>query len=126
LQFAYLRNLELDLRQMGAAEVPSSAGCQRQAAGGSSSQRRGRAALDGGSEAIRQGTRDAGSPARSPPRGRRATAAGCQGGGGTGPWPLGATGDADGVTSEVGASSVSLPNRGGFGHRVADGPWAEQ
>ena len=47
---------------MGAAEAPSSAG--RQAAGGRSSQRRGRAALDGGSEAIRQGTRDAGTARR--------------------------------------------------------------
>ena len=82
MQFAYLRNLELDLRQMGAAEVPSSAGCQRQAAGGRSSQRRGRAALDGGSEAIRQGrkqvaARDLGrrhgaSPARRPGRRRGA------------------------------------------------------
>jgi len=83
---------------MGAAEAPSSAG--RQAAGGRSSQRRGRAALDGGSEAIRQGSkgpgtpvrRVAGSPARSPPRGRRATAAGCRGGGGTGPCCLGHSG----------------------------------
>ena len=65
---------------MGAAEAPSSAG--RQAAGGRSSQRRGRAALDGGSEAIRQGrkqvaTRDLGrrhgaSPACRPGRRRGA------------------------------------------------------
>ena len=47
---------------MGAAEAPSSAG--RQAAGGRSNQRRGRAALDDGSEAIRQGTRDAGTVRR--------------------------------------------------------------
>jgi len=26
----------------------------------------------------------------------------------------------------VGVSGVALPNCGGFGHRVADGPWAEQ
>ena len=54
---------------MGAAEAPSSAG--RQAAGGRSSQRRGRAALDGGNEAIQ---------------------AGCRGGGGTGPCCLGHSG----------------------------------
>ena len=117
---------------MGAAEAPSSAG--RQAAGGRSSQRRGRAALDGGSEAIRQGTRDAGTARRRLAGPVAAVGPTGDSGGVPGwgwnrallPWPLGATGDADGVTSEVGVSGVALPNRGGFGHRVADGPWAEQ
>jgi len=89
---------------MGAAEAPSSAG--RQAAGGRSSQRRGRAALDGASEAIRQGTRDAGTARRR--LAGPVAAAGPTGdsGGVPGwgwnrallPWPLGATGDAGGVT----------------------------